>query len=575
MRKYGLLIILIVLASYFRFSKLDNRGLFTDEKFTLLNANGIWVGGGNQQEMFNKPFFTPQDFWASKNLKDYFEAIAHSDFGTHIVYNGLLHYWMVLFGNSDYSVRFLSALFSLLTVLVVYLFSFKVFQSKTVAFLSGLLLALDPLNIAQSHIARSYTLSFLLVILSTYYFIEIFRGNKKQGIFIIYTLLIGLTLLNHYLNFLVPLSHGLVFLFTKNKKHLWFGLISAAIFNVLLMIYWFNWGGGYIAMDFLKDKNEKHLKLAQLNINTPDAAVQLSTPGLVTKKTIELVYDSSIITQGLFLRLNSGLKNVVVTFLIFALLLGAYYFKTKQKIYVSLIVGALGLLAFNHGIMEDIMLAISFYFMVFFAVEYIFNQPKESFSQSQFILVAVSVLMFILPILFVVNDALNNGHTTSLTHRYIGVASPFVAILLGFGIYRFMKFSKLAFILLIFVLVHQYKPVKFEIMSYFEDKSNMNAWFEPARVPNPYAMAAKSILEKYEKSDTLLIPGGYSEFYDQVFEDKKLVYFNDAQYLNLYLPKKSNIPEKIDLNERDKVFLKKENGEKLLIFDFEGTKYRY
>ena len=298
MRKYGLLLILVVLASYFRFSKLDNRGLFTDEKFTLLNANGIWVGGGNQLDIFNKPYFTPQDFWASKNINDYFEAIAHSDFGTHIVYNGILHFWMELFGNSDYSVRFLSALFSLLTVVVVYLFSLKVFQSKTIAFLSGFLLALDPLNIAQSHIARSYTLSFLLVILATYYFIEIFRGNKKASIFIIYSALIGLALLNHYLNFLVPLSHGLVFLLAKNKKHLWFGFISAAIFNVILMLYWFNWGGGYIAMDFLKDKNAKHLKLAQLNVNKPDAAIQLSTPNLVAKKTIELVYDSSIITQG-------------------------------------------------------------------------------------------------------------------------------------------------------------------------------------------------------------------------------------------------------------------------------------
>lgn len=575
MRKYGLLIILIVLASFFRFSKLDNRGLFTDEKFTLLNANGIWVGGGNQLDIFNKPFFTPQDFWASKNIRDYFESIAHSDFGTHIVYNGILHFWMRLFGNSDYSVRFLSGLFSLITVVVVYLFSLKVFQRKTVAFFSGFLLALDPLNIAQSHIARSYTLSFLLVILATYYFIEIFRGNKKANIFIIYTTLIGLALLNHYLNFLVPLSHGLVFLLAKNKKQLWFGFISAAIFNMLLMLYWFNWGGGYLAMDFLKDKNEKHLKLAQLNINTPDAAIQLSTPNLVAKKTIELVYDSSIITQGLFLRLNSGVKNVAITFLIFVLLLGAYYFKNKQKVYVSLIIVAIGLLAINHGIMEEIVLANCFYFMLYFAIEYIFKQPKESFSQSQFVLVAVSVLMFILPILFVVNDALKNGHTTSLTHRYIGVASPFVAILLGFGIYRFLKFSKMTLLLLVFVYIHQYKPVKFEILSYFDDKSTMNAWFDPARVPNPYALVAESILEKYEKSDTLYIPGGYSDFYDQVFDNKKLIYLNDAQYLNLYLPKKSNIPEKIDVNEPDKVFLKKENGEKLLIFDFEGTKYRY
>lgn len=575
MRKYGLLFFLIAIASFLRFSNLDNRGLFTDEKYTLLNANGIWVGGGNQIEIFKKPFFTPKDFWASKNVKDYFEAIAHSDFGTHIVYNGLLHYWMEVFGNSDYSIRFLSAVFSLLTVIVVYLFSLEVFKNHTVAFLSGFLLALDPLNIAQSHIARSYTLSFLLVILATYYFLEIFKGNKKSRNFIIYAVLVGFSMLNHYLNFLVPLSHGLVFLFVQNKRHLWFGFVSAAVFNLLLMLYWFNWGGGYLAMDFLKDKNQKHLKLAQINVNTPDAAVQLSTPALVTKKTIELVYDSSIFTQGLFLRLNSGVKNVAVTFAVFLLLFGAFYFKSKQKMYISLVIMAVVLLALNHGIMEQVVLANCFYFVVFFAVEYIFKRPKETFGQDQFILVSVSVLMFILPILFVLNDALKNGHTTSLTHRYIGVASPFVAILMGFGIYRFLKFSKLAFFLIVFVFVQQYQPVKSEINSYFADKSSLNAWFDPARISNPYSTAARNILEKYEKSDTLFIPGGYQEFYAQVFGKEKTVDYTDAQYLNLYLPKKANIPQKIDVNEPDKVFLKKGSGEKVLIFDFEGTKYRY
>jgi hypothetical protein len=266
---------------------------------------------------------------------------------------------------------------------------------------------------------------------------------------------------------------------------------------------------------------------------------------------------------------------VAVTFAVFILLLGAFYFKSKQKIYISLVIMAVVLLALNHGIMEQVVLANSFYFVVFFAVEYIFKRPKETFSQDQFILVAVSVLMFILPILFVLNDALKNGHTTSLTHRYIGVASPFVAILMGFGTYRFLKFSKLAFFLIVFVFVQQYQPVKSEIKSYFADKSSLNAWFDPARISNPYSTAARNILEKYEKSDTLFIPGGYQEFYAQVFGKEKTVDYTDAQYLNLYLPKKANIPQKIDVNEPDKVFLKKGSGEKVLIFDFEGTKYRY
>lgn len=575
MRKYGLLVFLIAIASFLRFSALDNRGLFTDEKFTLLNANGIWVGGGNQMDIFQKNHFTPQDFWAQKNIKDYFEAIAHSDFGTHIVYNGILHYWMEAFGNSDYSVRFLSALFSLVTVVLVYLFTLSVFKNYSVSFLSGILLALDPLNIAQSHIARSYTLSFLLVLLATWFFIKIFEGNKNRVYFIIYALLIGMAMLNHYLNFLVPVSHGIVFLFVKNKKHLWIGFISAAIFNVCLMLYWFNWGGGYLAMDFLKDKNEKHLKLAQLNVNIPEAAVQLSTPSLVAKKTVELVYDSSIITQSLFLELNIGVKNVFITLLIFGLLLGVYFFKESKKIYFLFFAVVVALLAVYKDIIAGILIANIFYFSMFFALEYIFEKETDSNKRVQNIVVGVCALMFVLPILFVVYDALKNGHTTSLTHRYIGVASPFVAILLGFGLVRFSKFSILSFPLIILMVCIQYKPVKKEIMSYFEDKSAMNAWFEPARIRNPYATAAVKVLDKYQKNDTLLIPGGYQEFYVKVFGNEKVANYNDAQYLNLYLPKKSNIPEKIDVNESDKVFLKIENGEKLLIFDFEGTKYRY
>lgn len=574
MRKYGLLFFLVFIATSLRFSNLDNRGLFTDEKFTLLNANGIWVGGGNQLGILNKTAFTPQDFWAKKNINDYFEAIAHSDFGTHIVYNGILHYWMILFGNSDYSVRLLSAIFSVLTVVIVYLFTLKVFNNLTISFLSGFFLALDPLNIAQSHIARSYSFSFLLVVLATYYFIKIFRETNNRTNFLIYTLLVGLSLLNHYLNFLVPLSHGIVFLFAKNKKQLWVGFISAAVFNAVLMLYWFNWGGGYIAMDFLKDKNQKHLELAQINANDPTAAIQLSTPSVVIRKTIKLIYDSSIVSQGLFVNLNSGVKNVLISLLIFIFLIIAYFFKSKQKVYIPAILMAIVLLGVNYGIMEPLIVANFMYFSLFFAGEHLFKNRNNPTFRIQNFLIGICLLMFVLPILFVLNDALKNGHTTSLTNRYIGVASPFVAILMAFGIYRFLKFSVLSVLLFIFVYSYQYKPVKSEITDYFNDKSAMNAWFEPARVPNPYKKAADIVLEKYQKNDTLLIPGGYKEFYAKVFKDSTRCY-TDAQYLNLYFPKNSNILERINVNEPDKLFLKRENGEKLLIFDFQDTKYRY
>src|SRR5690606_5694628 len=116
-----------------------------------------WVGGANQSA-FQKEYFTAADFWEEKGIRDYFDATAHADFGTHIVHNAVLHYWMKAFGNSDFSVRLPGVIFNVLTVLLIFLMVLKYFGSYRMAFLAGLLLAVDPLNVAQSHIARSYPL---------------------------------------------------------------------------------------------------------------------------------------------------------------------------------------------------------------------------------------------------------------------------------------------------------------------------------------------------------------------------------------------------------------------------------
>ncbi|MCP9771000.1 DUF2723 domain-containing protein [Lacihabitans sp. LS3-19] len=571
MRKYFLLFVLLLISAGFRFINLGNRGLFTDEKFTMLNANGIWVGGGNQVDIYNQQYFTPADFWKTKKINDYFEAIAHSDFGTHIVYNGIVHYWMQLFGNSDFSVRFLSAIFSLITVLLVFLLVSKYLKNNTAAFFAGLLLALDPLNIAQSHIARSYTLSFLIMVLSTIYFLKILNSTKNTKYFIVYALLVGLGMLNHYLNFLVPLCHALVFLVLKNKKHLWCGFIGAALFNVLLMLYWFNWGGGYLAMEFLKDKNEKHLEMAK---GALDGIIELSTPEIVTKKTLELFFDSSVLSQGLFTLLN-GVKNVGISLLVFLSLLGAYFFKKNKKVFGLFFIPVLLLLGAYPYLFNGILVACFLYFVLFLGLKYTIDLYKKTENRAQFALMAVCLLMIFLPILFVVNDALSNGHTTSLTHRYIGVASPFVAIFIGVSLSNIIKQSSLINFLLVCVCLIQYKPVKKEIWSYFEDKSLMNAYFEPSRIENPYAQAAKSIMNTAQKSDTLIIPGGFKNVYMQAYESKVVKSYLDAQFLNVYFPKDFYIMQKIDAYEKDKIYLKKENGEKVLIFDFQGTKYRY
>lgn len=576
MAKYIPFLIVFVIASFLRFYHLDNRGLFTDEKFTMLNANGIWVGGANQPEILNNTYFTPEDFWKPKRPVDFTEAIAHSDFGTHIVYNTVLFFWMKVFGNSDYTVRLLGLLFNLLTIGIIYWAVTRYSRSRMAALFATFILAVDPLNVAMSHIARSYTLSFLLMMLATVMFFEIlekFRAGKNVNrLFIYYAIFVGLGLLNHYLNFLVPLSHGITFLCIKNKKALWSRFIFTAVFCGGLMFYWFNWGGGHTAFEFLKDKNEKHLKIAKMTNGNLKDLIQLSTPENVTKKSISLFFDSTIFSAGIFNELR-GINYLIYSVLIFIFGLLFLEFYKKNKLAYIFPALALPFLFLLKLVIPALIVALFFYATIYFIVKNLFDHFKSE--NHDFPMLMVGFLMLVLPVLFVVYDALKNGHTTSLIHRYIGISTPFVAMVFGYALYKMIVKSKVFLVWLLAVAGLQYKPVSTEIMDYFNDRSSMNAYFDPPRVPNPYKSLADKVLKNYSEGDTLSIPGKHQNEYVATFDDVEAVSYLDVQYLNLYLPKKSKILQTLNKTEADKVYLHKKNGVRVLLFDFEGIKYRY
>src|SRR5205085_742609 len=80
------------------------------------------------------------------------------------LYYFALHYWIKLFGDSEFYARLLSALFGTLAILVIYFVGALLFDRAT-GLLASLLVALSPFNIAFSQEARMYTLFTLLAIL--------------------------------------------------------------------------------------------------------------------------------------------------------------------------------------------------------------------------------------------------------------------------------------------------------------------------------------------------------------------------------------------------------------------------
>ncbi len=575
MKKFLLVFVLFLVAVPLRLYNLDSRGLITDEKFTLLNINGIMAGGANVGA-FKKDYFTAEEFWEEKGIMDYIYSVAHSDFGTHVVYNTFLIYWMKVFGNHDYSLRLPGVLFNLLNILLVFFLVYKYFKNYWAAFLAALLLAIDPLNIAQSHIARSYPLSFLLITLSTEFFIRLVSGKDSVKNFVIYGVLIGLSMLNHYINFFVPLGHALIFLFLQGKNaRLWKAFLLIAVANVGLMVYWLNWGGGYTAFDFLRGKNELHKSIAEDASNELSNTFQKATPELIIKRSIGLFFDIGVFGHGLFNKLN-GVKDFISSILIF-LILASVQRKVPSSVYIKalFLLIIVGLLFVNRVNIFGVVGSVAILYAVYYALLQLWEYYKLRSLRGGFILLSMGVIMLVLPIVFVMQEAFSSGTNTSLTHRYIGNASPFVVILIGVGVVAACRKSILVAGLFCFVAIMQYAPIKERIVGYYNDESEYNAFFVPARVYNPYITAAKKVMDLAVVGDTLYIPGGYRDKYQIGSQREAYNDYRDAQYLNVYFPKDYKLVQHVYIGEKDKLYLKRSNGSKILIYDFKGDERRY
>ncbi len=83
------------------------------------------------------------------------------------LYYYLLHFWVVLAGESEFALRFLSLCFGVLTVPLIYVMAQRLF-GRAAALMTAFLAALSPLYLWYSQEARMYTQITFLLLLSSY-----------------------------------------------------------------------------------------------------------------------------------------------------------------------------------------------------------------------------------------------------------------------------------------------------------------------------------------------------------------------------------------------------------------------
>jgi uncharacterized membrane protein len=176
-------------------------------------------------------FLQSKSFWydevisvaiARSDWSSFWYVVSHYEVNMSLYYF-LLHLWANL-GQSEFFLRSLSVIFSILTIPAIYLLGSRLFD-KRVALLSALLMSFNAFFIRYAQEARSYSLLLLLATLSSYLFVSAVRKSSKK-VWAAYIIVNALAMYAHVFIIFVILAQIMSLLFLKPKDIPWKGLLS-------------------------------------------------------------------------------------------------------------------------------------------------------------------------------------------------------------------------------------------------------------------------------------------------------------------------------------------------------------
>ncbi|GAA4460658.1 hypothetical protein GCM10023189_36100 [Nibrella saemangeumensis] len=581
----GLLILLILLLAFgLRLYKSGAYGLYLDEKYTMVISQGIVMEGSNQHDVFftpGKTYFTPREFWKPKMFSDFIEANIRNDIGNSPAYYAVLWTWIKLFGITDFSVRFPSVLFSTLIAGLVYLFVRHHLRSETLALMSAFLAAVEPFFIAYSHMARNYSMSFFLTLLATHLFLLILEKDKNRKsptrLLIAYGITFVLCLLSHYLTLTVFLSHGLYFLLYVRKPKLWLAFALTALAGLGLVSLWFIFGGGSYTFQTLAYQAKFYRNIALTNpYNSGFGLVLPATLFNVAERSMPIWSDLFILTNSLFHK-AVGYRNILVSLVLGLGALGLFSrYYTRRHLpwwvlgaFTALMVAGL---PFYIAPRPNHVVIVAIPTFCYLLVVYI----RQSVRPEQRSLLVFLLLLAVVPTLFLLLMSFRNGHTYGITQRYSGFSFPYTVILVSMILYQVYRLPNAFKVVLSLVLLVQAYLIGSLLHTIYSDRDPKYTYFAKPRTPNPHYLSAQRIREAYAPGDTVLYPSIRLYARDEIEKTFWPFSIQDAQLTNLYLPKEADYIQRMDTTQSDRIILVKgRTGQKITIFDFEGTTYRY
>ncbi len=225
----ALLILILTLALFLRLYHLDQESLWSDEAFTVHHAS-------------------VQDWDEFIRFISTTEAAPPG----HYLF---LHYWINWFGDSEFSVRFPSVIFGVLSIVLLFLILQRLWEEKPwgrrAALLASLFMATSMLQVLFSQEARLYSLFTLLTLAAVYFFVRMLSEKEKLStkenngsVQFWYYLLIAAAFYVNYLAAAVMALFTLVIISKVRKKEIslsflrrWLWWHAVVVLAVLLLVW--------------------------------------------------------------------------------------------------------------------------------------------------------------------------------------------------------------------------------------------------------------------------------------------------------------------------------------------------
>lgn len=222
-KNYKIILLLIIIVGFgLRLININKSILWHDEAETVINSLQVITDGYPNAYYKNQliyengdaikiPINDPIYKYASSN---YFGSKYENNKGWFTYY--YLAPWLKIFGFSELSARLPFLLFYILTVLLIFLFTRKLWINKKISLLACLLFSLDFWSIEYGYRARYYAPLIFSVLLTLYYNF-LYVADKKNKYFFLTTSALLLTFHIHIIIFVVLTLFLFYYDFLKNK----------------------------------------------------------------------------------------------------------------------------------------------------------------------------------------------------------------------------------------------------------------------------------------------------------------------------------------------------------------------